>query len=109
LAEKNQGDAEDMVQESCLKTFRFFASFHEGTNCRAWLLQIVRNTRYTVLGARRLRQREVPIEEENNQVEDPSPLPPSSLIKKATVEAVREAIESLPVDFREAIVLRELL
>ena len=84
------------------------ASLHEGTNCRAWLLQIVRNTCYTALGARKLRQKEVSIAEENDQVEDPSPLPPASLIKKATVEAVREAIESLPVDFREAIVLREL-
>src|SRR5215510_5028061 len=73
---KNQEDAEDMVQESYLKAFGFFASFHEGTNCRAWLLQIVRNTCYTALGARRLRQKEVPIEEENDQVEDPSPLPP---------------------------------
>jgi RNA polymerase sigma factor (sigma-70 family) len=105
---RNQEDAEDMVQESYLKAFRFFASFHEGTNCRAWLLQIVRNTCYTALGARKLRQKEVPIEEENDQVEDPSPLPPASLIKKATVEAVREAIEALPADFREALVLREL-
>ncbi len=105
---KNQEDAEDMVQESYLKAFRFFASFHEGTNSRAWLLQIVRNTCYTALGARKLRQKEVPIAEENDQLEDPSPLPPASLIKKATVEAVREAIEALPVDFREAIVLREL-
>ena len=106
---KNREDAEDMVQESYLKAFRFFESFHEGTNCRTWLLQIVRNTCYSALGARKLRQKEVPIEEEHGRVEDPSPLPPSSLIKKATVEAVREAIESLPVDFREAIVLRELL
>jgi RNA polymerase sigma factor (sigma-70 family) len=105
---KNQEDAEDMVQESYLKAFRFFASFHEGTNCRAWLLQIVRNTCYTALGTRKLRQKEVPMDEENDQVEDPSPLPPASLIKKATVEAVREAIEALPVDFREALVLREL-
>ena len=105
---RNQEDAEDMVQESYLKAFRFFASFHEGTNCRAWLLQIVRNTCYTALGARKLRQKEVPIDQENDQVEDPSPLPPASLIKKATVEAVREAIEALPVDFREALVLREL-
>jgi RNA polymerase sigma-70 factor (ECF subfamily) len=44
---RNQEDAEDMVQESCLRAFRFFASFHEGTNCRAWFLQIVRNTCYT--------------------------------------------------------------
>ena len=38
---KNQEDAEDMVQGSYLKAFRFFASFHDGTNCRACLLQIV--------------------------------------------------------------------
>jgi len=105
---KNQEDAEDMVQESYMRAFRFFASFREGTNCRAWLLQIVRNTCYTALGARKLRQKEVPIDEENDQVEDPSPLPPASLITKATVQAVREAIEALPVDFRETLVLREL-
>jgi RNA polymerase sigma-70 factor (ECF subfamily) len=105
---RNQEDAEDMVQESYLRAFRFFASFHEGTSCRAWLLQIVRNTCYTALGARKRREKEVPIEEENDEVEDPSPLPPVSLAKKATVEAVREAIAALPVDFREAVVLREL-
>ena len=104
---RNQEDAEDMVQESYLRAFRFFSSF-QGTNCRGWLLRIVRNTCYTALGARKLREKEVPIEEENYEVEDPSPLPPASLIKKATVEAVREAIAALPVDFREAVVLREL-
>jgi Sigma-70 region 2 len=82
---RNQEDAEDMVQESCLKAFRFFASF-QGTNCRAWLLQIVRNTCYTALGARKLRQKEVPIDEENYEIEDPSPLPPASLIKKASAK-----------------------
>src|ERR1700737_476748 len=35
---KNQEDAEDIVQELYLKAFRFFASFHQGTNCRAWFL-----------------------------------------------------------------------
>jgi len=40
---KNQEDAEDMVQESYLRAYRFFGTFHEGTNCRAWLLRIVRN------------------------------------------------------------------
>jgi RNA polymerase sigma factor (sigma-70 family) len=105
---KNQEDAEDMVQESYLRAFRFFASFHEGTNCRAWLLRIVRNTCYSALQARKLRANEVPIEEETDGVEDPSPLPPAIFDRKATVEAVREAIEELPVDFREALVLREL-
>ena len=48
------------------------------------------------------------LDSEVDEIEDTSPLPPASLIKKATVEAVREAIEALPVDFREALVLREL-
>jgi RNA polymerase sigma-70 factor, ECF subfamily len=104
---KNQEDAEDMVQESYLRAFRFFTSF-QGTNCRGWLLRIVRNTCYTALGARELRDKEVPLEEEADEAEDPLPLPPVSLDKKATVEAVREAIEALPADFREAVVLREL-
>jgi RNA polymerase sigma factor (sigma-70 family) len=104
---KNQEDAEDMVQESYLRAFRFFASFHEGTNCRAWFLRIVRNTCYTALGARDLKH-QVPLDLEADEIEDTSPLPPVSLSKKATVEAVREAIAALPVDFREVVVLREL-
>ena len=104
---KNQEDAEDMVQESYVRAFRFFASF-QGTNCRGWLLRIVRNTCYSALGARKLREKEVPLALEADEAEDPAPLPPVSLDKKATVEAVREAIEALPADFREALVLREL-
>src|ERR1700723_4311455 len=103
---KNQEDAEDMVQESYLRAYRFFGTFHEGTNCRAWFLRIVRNTCYTALGARDLKQ--VPLDSEADEVEDTSPLPPVSLAKKATVEAVREAIAALPIDFRETVVLREL-
>jgi RNA polymerase sigma factor (sigma-70 family) len=104
----NQEDAEDMAQESYLRAFRFFASFREGTNCRAWFLQIVRNTCYTALGARNLKQQQVPLDLEANEIEDTVPLPPVSLSKKMTVEAVREAIAALPIDFREVVVLREL-
>jgi RNA polymerase sigma factor (sigma-70 family) len=104
----NQEDAEDMAQESYLRAFRFFASFREGTNCRAWFLQIVRNTCYTALGARNLKQHQVPLDFEANEIEDTAPLPPVSLSKKMTVEAVREAIAALPIDFREVVVLREL-
>jgi RNA polymerase sigma factor (sigma-70 family) len=105
---KNPDDAEDMVQESYLRAFRFFGSFHEGANCRSWFLRIVRNTCYTALGSRNMKNKEVPLDSEADEVEDPTPLPPANLSKKATVEAVREAIASLPVDFREAVVLREL-
>src|SRR6476620_4025346 len=105
---KNQEDAEDMVQESYLRAFRFFASFHEGTNCRAWFLRIVRNTCYTALGNRDMKQKQVPLDSEADELEDTSPLPPVSLSKKATVESVREAIATLPFDFREVVVLRDL-
>src|ERR1700729_239051 len=105
---KSQEDAEDMVQESYLRAFRFFAGFREGTNCRAWFLRIVRNTCYTALGARDPKQQQVPLDSEADEIEDTAPLPPVSLSKKATVEAVREAIAALPVEFREVVVLREL-
>ena len=105
---KNQEDAEDMVQESYLRAFRFFASFREGTNCRAWFLRIVRNTCYTSLGARDMKQQQVPLDSEADEIEDTAHLPPVSLSKKATVEAVREAIAALPIEFREVVVLREL-
>jgi len=55
-----------------------------------------------------MKQKQVPLDSETDKIEDTSPLPPVSLAKKATVEAVREAIAALPADFREVVVLREL-
>jgi RNA polymerase sigma factor (sigma-70 family) len=105
---KNQEDAEDMVQESYLRAFRFFASYREGTNCRSWFLRVVRNTCYTALGSRGVKEKQVPLDSEAHEIEDNAPLPPAVLSTKATVEAVREAIAELPLDFREVLVLREL-
>ena len=55
-----------------------------------------------------MKQKQVPLDSETDEIEDTSPLPSVSLSKKATVESVREAIAALPVDFREVVVLREL-
>jgi RNA polymerase sigma factor (sigma-70 family) len=105
---KNQEDAEDMVQDSYVKAFRFFGGFHEGGNCRAWFLRIVRNTCYTSLEARKLKEKEVPFEDyEYDVLEDPAPLPTAILDKSATIQGVRKAVEQLPAEFREALVLRE--
>jgi RNA polymerase sigma factor (sigma-70 family) len=79
---KNQEDAEDMVQESYLRAFRFFASFHEGTNCRAWFLRIVRNTCYTALGSRDIKQTAVSLRSEADEIEDTSPCLLSAFPKK---------------------------
>ncbi len=105
---KNQEDAEDMVQESYLRAFRFFGSFREGANCRVWFLRVVRNTCYTGMGVREQKQNQVPLGPEVDEIEDSAPLPSVSISRKATVEAVRAAIALLPVDFREVVVLREL-
>ena len=79
---KNQEDAEDMVQESFLRAYRFFASFHEGTNCRAWFLRIVRNTCYTALGARDIKQQPVPLDSEADESKIPPPCLRSAFPKK---------------------------
>jgi RNA polymerase sigma factor (sigma-70 family) len=105
---RNPQDAEDMVQESYLRAFKFFGSFREGTNPRAWLLRIVRNTCYTALSGGERRARDVPLEEEAGEIPDVSPSPSMVLSTKTTVETVRAAIAELDTDFREAIVLREL-
>jgi RNA polymerase sigma-70 factor (ECF subfamily) len=105
---RNPHDAEEMVQEAYLRAFKFFSGFREGTNPRAWLLRIVRNTCYTALASYERRMQEVPLEEEASRIPDSSPFPSAVLSRKATMEAVRAAIDTLDPDFREAIVLREL-
>jgi RNA polymerase sigma-70 factor (ECF subfamily) len=57
---RNRAEAEDIVQETCLKAFRNFHRFNPGTNCRAWLLRILRNT---YLNRARRAGREVPEED----------------------------------------------
>jgi DNA-directed RNA polymerase specialized sigma24 family protein len=72
---RNEEDAEDVVQESFLRAFKFFASFR-GTDSRPWLLRIVRNTCYGALGARKLKVKEVPLELGTEEIDDTSPPPP---------------------------------
>src|SRR5882672_9230258 len=60
---RDERDAEDVVQEACLRAFRFFGSFHGG-DARPWLLAIVRNTYYTWLEKNRTQTLNVPLDEE---------------------------------------------
>ena len=105
---RNEEDAQDAVQDSYLKAFRFFEGFHEEANGRAWLLRIVRNTCSPALGARNTREKGRALDPEVHEGEDRAPGPRARLNTQATVEAVREAIAALPVEFREVVVLREL-
>jgi RNA polymerase sigma-70 factor (ECF subfamily) len=103
---RNEHDAEDIVQDAFLRAFKFFESFRGG-NSRSWLLSIVRNTAYTWLGKNR--KHEVgTMSEEIENIQDDAPSPEVVLLQDTGRQEIMEAIEELPVEFREAIILREL-
>lgn len=100
-------DAEDMVQEACLRAYQYFVGF-QGGNSRSWLLTIVRNTCYTWLRQNRAQKLTLELNEEIYDDESQSINPEVFLQLRANHQLVRKALESLPVEFRELIVLREL-
>jgi len=97
-------DAEDVMQDACLRAFRFAARVRSGPG-KAWLYQIVRNCSYTALGRRRESHRE--LDAALLETADPTPTAEARLANEATAEELRAALERLPVEFREALILRE--
>lgn len=102
---RDDHDAEDVVQEACLRAFRFFDSFHGGDS-RAWLLTIVRHTCYTWLRKNRAHEL-VTFDEELDGLESGAN-PEELLLQSADQQSLRKAVEELPIEFREVIILREL-
>jgi RNA polymerase sigma-70 factor (ECF subfamily) len=104
---RNGHDAEDLVQEALLRAFRAFAGFR-GADGRAWLLTIVRNACYTWL--RRNRQQELTTEfdEEVHTLEGDVLNPERLVLREGDNARVRQALEALPAEFREVLVLREI-
>jgi len=102
----NSNDAEDLVQESYLKALRSFASFQPGTNFRAWISQILRNT-FLSSCSKLDRHMTVALDSEEDFPVLPaiSSTPESQLIERSGIDAVRCAIAQLPVNFREVILL----
>ena len=105
LARSDQ-DAEDITQEACLRAFKYWKSF-SGRDCRSWLLAIVRNTFYSWL-----RQRSVqPVLTDDGEIDDTADSvadPEMALIQNVDRNTLRAALEHLALEFREAIVLREM-
>lgn len=104
---RNGQDAEDAVQEACLRALRFFGGFRGG-DARAWLLKIVRNTCYTQLQNNRPQELATTFDEEIHSEDDGSMNPEMLLLRSADSQLLRRALEELPVNFREVLVLREL-
>jgi RNA polymerase sigma factor (sigma-70 family) len=104
---RNDTDAQDVVQEAYLRALRFFSGFH-GTDGRAWLLTIVRNTCFTWLRRNRSPELSGDFDEIVNARESEAPDPETAHVLKVQAQLVNEAIEELPIEFREVVVLREL-
>lgn len=110
-------DADDIVQESYLRALRFFDGFR-GDNARAWLLAIVRNTWLTEWRRRADAALGTPFDEARHGLQDDARLPgwddatpgdPERLaVQRDECALVRGALASLPVVFREVLVLREM-
>jgi RNA polymerase sigma-70 factor, ECF subfamily len=104
----NEADAEDVVQDASVRAFRFFSSLR-GEDARAWLLTIVRHVWYARLSSQRAaRTASTEYDEMVDTRPDERLGPEALLMQRQTVDRVRRAVEQLPVDFREVVVLREL-
>jgi RNA polymerase sigma factor (sigma-70 family) len=107
--------AEDVVQDAYERACKYFASFRGGSG-RAWLLQIVRNAAYSTLKSRQ-RGMEVSLssgtraaDEDGVDIDvlDPSPGPEATLAQRQELAALDDALDALPVAWRESLILREV-
>jgi len=99
-------EAEDLVQETYTKALRGFGSFQAGTNFRAWIFRILRNSFLTSRTG--LRSKVTLDEEEAEMIASPAPSPEALLMAQANREAVRDALGELPIPFREILLLCEV-
>jgi RNA polymerase sigma-70 factor (ECF subfamily) len=104
---RNEQDAQDVVQEAYLRALKSFGGFH-GSNGRAWLLTIVRNTSYTLMKKNRAVDLTTTFDEERHATDYESANPAALLEQTEDAELVREAMDHLPAEFREILVLRHL-
>jgi len=112
----DRADAEDVVQEACLRAFRGIGGF-AGVNARAWVLTIVRHAAYTWLGKNRSASLVMvddleAVEQKQSGAgaafEQAPQTPEAELIAKADARRLEAAIAELPVPFRETLVLRDV-
>jgi RNA polymerase sigma-70 factor (ECF subfamily) len=115
---RNPSDAEDLVQETYLKAYRGFGGFQDGTNLKAWLYRILTNTFINQYRAKKRR----PDESELDEVEDlylyrrlggleaarAGRSAEDELMDFFTDAEVKEALESLPEQFRMAVLLADV-
>jgi RNA polymerase sigma factor (sigma-70 family) len=102
-------DAEDLVQETYLKALRSFSSFQPGTNFRAWIFRILRNT---FLSSRKTFERRMidtlESEEEGPELAVVTDTPETILMDRSNIQRVQRAIDDLPAHYRDTLLLCEV-
>ena len=110
---RNRADAEDLVQDTFVKAFRFSGQFKRGTNLRAWLYTILHNT---WRNQRRDASRDA-VEVDSEQVEQAATVAtgseafetPERILMRSTLDAdLQAALDDLPDAFRQAVWLRDV-
>ena len=104
---RNDADAEDVVQDACVRAMRFFASLRDD-DARAWLFAIVRNTWYSRVSRRSSITEATTVDNAQDEKPDEALDPEEQLLQQQAVARVHAALDRLPTDFREIIVLREI-
>ena len=102
---RNEDDAQDVVQEAYLRAFKSIGGFH-GSNGRAWLLTIVRNTSYTLLKKNHAVDLTTPFDEEIHASGQESLTPAAILENSENAKLMTDAMGELPAEFREILALR---
>jgi RNA polymerase sigma-70 factor (ECF subfamily) len=107
---RNDHDAEDVVQDACVRALKYFDGFRgeEGTSARAWLLAIVRNTAYSWRRRHRADALATEFDEREHSHGVADEHPEGELLRSAAQETLGRALDRLAPEFREVIVLREL-
>jgi RNA polymerase sigma-70 factor (ECF subfamily) len=108
---QNREEAEDLVQETYVKALKGFSSFELGTNFRAWIYRILRNTFLTSRKGLKVTMT-VPLDFDEEE-QGPEPVierdtPETLLFARSSHELLQSAIDELPVHFREILLLCEV-
>jgi RNA polymerase sigma-70 factor (ECF subfamily) len=106
---QDRQEAEDLVQETYVKALKGFSSFQQGTNFRAWIYKILRNTFLTSrTGLKVAPTVEIDAESENEVLPAVKETPESILLQRSDGQLVQQALDQLPVAYREVILLCEV-
>ncbi len=104
---RDDHDARDVVQEAYLRAFKFAAGFRGG-DARAWILTIVRNSAFTWLKRNRGNERTAEFDENLHSADTSENCLEADAVRRAGADKIRAALATLPVEFREVIVMRDI-